>query len=89
MNNQEKCIRIAYLTFRDAQDRRTWSGTYYYMAQALQKNCGEVTYIGPLDASTEKLVGRIVNRGSKILLKKGGSSKSLSKVPFLAFANEG
>jgi glycosyltransferase involved in cell wall biosynthesis len=70
MSDEEKRIKIAYLTSRDARDRRTWSGTYYYMAQALQKHCGEVTYIGPLDASTQKLVGRIVNRGSKALLRK-------------------
>ena len=70
MSNEEKQIKIAYLTMRDPKDRRTWSGTYYHMAQALQKHCGEVTYIGPLDASKEKLVGRILNKASQLLLKK-------------------
>lgn len=70
MNDEAKRINIAYLTLRDARDKRTWSGAYYYMAQALQKYCGEVTYIGPLDASKEMLVGKIVNKGSQVLLKK-------------------
>lgn len=70
MNDEEKRLKIAYLTLRDAQDRRTWSGAYYYMAQALQKHCGEVTYIGPLDASKQMLVGKIINKSSQLLLKK-------------------
>src|ERR1051326_7347413 len=40
--------QIAYLTSNDPQDRRSWSGTQYYIAQALQKHCGDVTYIGPM-----------------------------------------
>lgn len=40
--------KIAYLTSNDPQDRRSWSGTHYYIAQALQRHCGDVTYIGPI-----------------------------------------
>jgi glycosyltransferase involved in cell wall biosynthesis len=71
MNEANRRIRIAYLTMRDPKDRRTWSGTYYYMAQALQKHCGEVFYVGPIDASKQKLVGRIFNRGSRLFFRKG------------------
>jgi len=46
-------IRIAYVTSTDARDRRSWSGTHYFVAQALQKYCGEVHYIGPLNSRSE------------------------------------
>ena len=51
----QKHLRIAYLTQNDARDRRSWSGTQYYMSQALQKYCGEVTYIGPIRPRSWKL----------------------------------
>ncbi len=41
-------LRIAYLTSNDPNDRRSWSGTHYYMARAVEKHCGDVTYIGPI-----------------------------------------
>jgi hypothetical protein len=47
-NGNHRRPRIAYLTQNDPSDRRSWSGTQYYMAQALQKHCGDVTYLGPL-----------------------------------------
>lgn len=46
-------LRIGYLTSNDATDRRSWSGTQYYMARALQRHCGDVTYLGPLRRALE------------------------------------
>ncbi len=40
--------KIAYLTSNDPRDRRSWSGTHYFMAQALQKHCGDVSLLGPI-----------------------------------------
>src|SRR5437868_12486640 len=54
-------MRIAYLTANDPKDRRSWSGTLYYMAQALEKHCGEVFYLGPLSLRITK-VGKILSR---------------------------
>src|SRR5437762_2971027 len=41
-------LRIAYVTAYDATDVSNWSGTGYYMAKALEKHVGDVTYIGDL-----------------------------------------
>ena len=63
-------MKIAFLTARDPRDRHSWSGTIYYMAQALQKHCGEVSYIGPIDAEKEKIVGKVIHRSSQLLLNR-------------------
>ncbi len=70
MNNGTERFNIALLTSLDAQDRRSWSGTHYYLAQSLQKYCGEVSYIGPLSASTEMLIGRITHKIVRLFLHK-------------------
>jgi glycosyltransferase involved in cell wall biosynthesis len=41
-------IRIAYLSVIDPLDKRSWSGTTYYIGQALQKNIGDVDFLGPV-----------------------------------------
>jgi len=41
-------IRIAYLSINDPLDKRSWSGTTYYIGQTLQKNIGEVDFLGPV-----------------------------------------
>lgn len=53
-------LRIAYLSTEDPLDRRSWSGTMYHMARTLQKHCGEVTFLGPLEIS--QLGGKLQNR---------------------------
>ncbi len=41
-------LKIAYLTGNDPRDKRTWSGTTYYIAKALQQHIGEVDLLGPV-----------------------------------------
>lgn len=41
-------LKIAYLTGNDPRDKRTWSGSTYYIAQALQQHVGEVDLLGPI-----------------------------------------
>ena len=41
-------IRIAYYSVNDPLDKRSWSGITYYLGQSLQKNIGEVDFIGPV-----------------------------------------
>src|SRR5579864_3543630 len=59
-------LRIAYLTMSDASDRTAWSGSQYYMAQALERYCGEVRRIGPLQPLSVK-TGKWVRRGVRLL----------------------
>ena len=43
-----KRIKIAYLTINDPLDKRSWSGTTYYMGQSLMRNIGDVDFLGPV-----------------------------------------
>ena len=70
MHNEARRIKIALLTASAPQDRRPWSGITYFVGQALQKHCGEVTYIGSLPPYKAKLGERLLGRGSERLLKK-------------------
>ncbi len=41
-------MKIAYLALNDPLDKKSWSGTTYYIAKALQKAGNEVEFLGPL-----------------------------------------
>ncbi|HEY6899546.1 MAG TPA: glycosyltransferase family 4 protein [Puia sp.] len=41
-------VRIAYYSVNDPLDRRSWSGITYYLGQSLQRNIGEVDFLGPV-----------------------------------------
>ncbi|HEY2726064.1 MAG TPA: glycosyltransferase family 4 protein, partial [Parafilimonas sp.] len=41
-------MKIAYLALNDPLDKRSWSGTTYYIAKALQKSGNDVDFLGPL-----------------------------------------
>jgi len=71
MNDENKCIKIAYVTAQDAQDRRTASGTTYHMARALQKHCGEVSFFSPIPPQLkEMLIGKVLDKCSRLFLRK-------------------
>ena len=58
-------MKIAYVSSVDPRDRRSWSGAHYYIIQALQKHCGEVSCIGPLSAPL--LLRRILNAVDRLI----------------------
>ena len=62
-------LKIAFLTQGDPLDRRTWSGINHYMAKALQKHCGDVSFLGPVRSRLE-IFGKLLNKASRIFLKK-------------------
>ncbi len=62
--------KIAFLTGLDPRDKRSWSGALYHMGNALQKHCGDVLYVGPIDTFWEKVIGRFTHEVSRRLLKK-------------------
>lgn len=61
-------LRIAFLTTQDPLSKRSWSGTIYFMAQALQKHCGDVTFLGPVP--DRQFGGKVFNRLVHALLGK-------------------
>jgi glycosyltransferase involved in cell wall biosynthesis len=69
--NNEKTIKIAFLTSHKLDDRRTsWPGTDSYIVRALQKYCGDISFLDPIDAPFEMLIGRIFKYSSKFFFKK-------------------
>lgn len=62
--------KILYLTYRDAKDKREWSGTLYYMAQALNKHAGEVIYAGPYNPRILAFFIKAFRRLTKLLFHK-------------------
>lgn len=69
MSEENKRLKIALVTAIDAQDKRSWSGIFYYTAQALQKYCGDVYYIGPKHAP-ERVSNKAFSKQLQGLLKK-------------------
>jgi glycosyltransferase involved in cell wall biosynthesis len=62
-------MKIGLVTASDARSRESWSGTHYYMAQALQRHCGEVSYLGPVKTIVKSGAGG-VGRGLELLFRK-------------------
>jgi glycosyltransferase involved in cell wall biosynthesis len=63
--------RIAYLTVNDPADRRSWSGTHFYIAKALKRHCGEVVPIGPVKPASlffRKAARKLLRRIGKTYL---------------------
>ena len=56
-------MKIAFLTSLDAQDKRSWSGTYYYMAQAIEKHVGDIIYLGPVD----NFIHKVLKKGLRLI----------------------
>jgi glycosyltransferase involved in cell wall biosynthesis len=65
----KKNLRIAFLTSGDARDRRFWSGTPHFMARALERNVGEVIFLGPANLR-RKIAGRAANWAARRMLGK-------------------
>jgi len=74
-----KRLRIALVNALDSSDRRVWSRTNYYIAQALQKHCGDVSYIGPIAHDLEKALGTVFSKSARLLSGK----RYMSEVSFL------
>lgn len=62
-------MRIAYLTSDDPNDKKSWSGTNYYMLQALKNAGADAHPMGPVQ-NPLKPFGQVVNKISRSLMGK-------------------
>jgi glycosyltransferase involved in cell wall biosynthesis len=70
MQNENRRLKIAFLNTLILQDKRTsWKITNEYITQALQKHCGDITYIDTIYLRA-LLLGKIFNKSTQLLLKK-------------------
>jgi len=72
-HHHERRLSIGFVTSQDPMDRRSWSGSYYFMVRALQKHCGDVHCLGPVKPVVET-AGKVLNRTSRFLFRKGYDS---------------
>jgi glycosyltransferase involved in cell wall biosynthesis len=62
--------KIAVITSSGGIDRKTWSGTAYYMSRALEDHFGEVVHIEP-PLSAMEVLGRFRDRVGRKILGRG------------------
>lgn len=64
-------LRIAFFCYYDPLDKRSWSGIPFYLGQTLQKNVGDVDFLGPVKTPwiIDKFL-RGVAKFTRIFLKK-------------------
>jgi glycosyltransferase involved in cell wall biosynthesis len=49
-------LRIGFVHRFNAQNIRSWSGTFFFMARALEEHVGDVVYLGPDDSAGTKFI---------------------------------
>lgn len=71
-----KRLKIAYLTVNDPLDKRSWSGITYYLAKGLERNVGDVDYLGPVvfPKYLDKIL-RALAKFTRIVFKKEYNTK--------------
>jgi glycosyltransferase involved in cell wall biosynthesis len=70
MNTNNKRLQIAFLAAENPHDKRNYSGSLYYMGKALEKHCGDVTYLERIMSIEKRYIGRLMHETSKRVLKK-------------------
>ena len=81
LNELRERPQIAFLTSADPRDRRAQSGLFFNMSAALQKHCGDVAILGPIDVLYRRY-GRSLNAFSRLVTGKRydyGHSIALAK----------
>jgi hypothetical protein len=72
MGNRRR-INVAFLTSKDPRNRNSWSGTYSFMVEALQKHCGDVLCLGPVNLTLPQWQSKalyLIDKASRRLLRK-------------------
>ena len=59
-------MRIGFVNRSDARDIRSWSGTLYFMAKALEKHAGEVVYLGPDTSFRSRFIRSNIHRFNRV-----------------------
>ncbi len=83
-DDEKKRLKIAFLTSENPKNKQSYSGSLYYMGQALEKHCGDVTYLEPILSFEKRYVARLLLEASKRLLKK---SVAYDRLIFVAKKN--
>lgn len=68
----DRRLSIACLTSFDPQahGKNSWSHTIYHMGQKLREGGYEITFLGPMDATLQRIVGKVVDVGRQVVSHK-------------------
>ena len=77
-------LRIGFVHRFDARDIRSWSGIFFFMAQALNKHVGEVVYLGPDKTPGTKFIIDNTARVNRIWQRLTGKSLATDHNRFLS-----
>jgi glycosyltransferase involved in cell wall biosynthesis len=69
--------KIAYLSSKDPSDKTVSSGVYFYQSRSLERHCGEVHFIGPVNNLPIKIIRKFIHLISRISLSKHIPSHSI------------
>lgn len=81
-----KDLTIACVSAADPGDRRTWSGSTFYMCDALEKHVGKVDLLGPVHIPGQPLKERMAGVYQKIFKKRIYPTRSRKAAKFYAKA---
>ena len=69
-NILNKNIKIGFLTATDPNDRRSWSGTHYFLIKTIRSEFPNTISMGPINGGYLLFFGRIKSKIYKILFGK-------------------
>lgn len=62
-------LKVGFVSYSDPMDRKTWSGTTYYMYKALKEQFDEVIPLGPINTGGFFFVGKFLDKISRRFFK--------------------
>ena len=77
-------IKIALVSAADPKDRRTWSGSTFFMGSALERHVGQVDYIGPIPIPGQDFKVRLARLTHRIFGKRTYPFRTLSAARYFA-----
>ncbi|MFN8712519.1 MAG: glycosyltransferase family 4 protein [Bacteroidota bacterium] len=54
-------LKLAFITVDDPRDKRSWSGTNYFLLRTLEQYCGDVDVLGPYTPQPQKFFAQVFN----------------------------
>ncbi len=56
--------KIAFITVDDPRDKRSWSGTNYFLLRTIEQYCGDAEVLGPYTPQPQKFFAQVFNEFS-------------------------
>ena len=77
-------LKIALISAADPKDRRTWSGSTFFIGSALERHVGPVDYIGPISIPGQDFKVKLARLTHRISGKKTYPFRTLSAAKHFA-----